>query len=54
MSVDTLNQDVKSKIDDLNNTKIIVNAVMDKKRYTTKKYHPKISDCNQIRNKNTR
>ena len=34
-----------------NKITIILNAIMNKKRYTTKKYKPKLSDCNQIRNK---
>ena len=40
------------KIDGENNTNIIINAVMDKNRYLKKKkYKPRISDCNIIRNK---
>ena len=30
---------------------ISLNATMDKKRYTSKKYYPKLKDCIQIRNK---
>tara|TARA_B100001027_G_scaffold119129_1_gene82249 strand:+ start:709 stop:1278 length:570 start_codon:yes stop_codon:yes gene_type:complete len=30
---------------------ISLNATMDKKRYKSKKYYPKLKDCNQIRNK---
>ena len=30
---------------------ISIDAIMNKKRYTSKKYYPKIKDCNQIRNK---
>ena len=30
---------------------ITLNATMDKKRYSSKKYYPKLKDCNQIRNK---
>ena len=40
------------KIDKDNNTSIRVNAVMDKNRYLKKKkYKPKITDCNILRNK---
>jgi len=40
------------KIDKNNNTKIIINSIMDKNRYLKKKkYKPKISDCNIVRNK---
>ena len=40
------------KIDGENNTNIIINAVMDKNRYLKKKkYKPRISDCNIVRNK---
>ena len=38
-------------IDKTNKILITVNAVMNKKRYSSKKYYPKLSDCNQIRNK---
>ena len=30
---------------------ILLKAVMDKERYSSKKYFPKLKDCNQIRNK---
>ncbi len=30
---------------------INLNAIMNQKRYKAKKYNPKISDCNQVRNK---
>ena len=33
------------------NILISLNATMDKKRYSSKKYYPKLKDCNQIRNK---
>ena len=39
------------KIDKKDNIEIILDAVMNKQRYKAKKYSPKISDCNQIRNK---
>ena len=40
------------KIDRKNNTNIIINAIMDKNRYLKKKkYKPRISDCNIVRNK---
>ncbi len=45
------NIEQSTKIDDKNNIKVIINAYMNKNRYTSKKYYPKISDCNQIRNK---
>ena len=38
-------------IDKTNKILITVNAVMNKKRYSSKKYYPKLKDCNQIRNK---
>ena len=34
-----------------NKIKIIIKALMDKNRYKSKKYYPKLSDCNQVRNK---
>ena len=40
------------KIDDDSNTKVIINSIMDKNRYLKKKkYKPKITDCNIVRNK---
>ena len=40
------------KIDDDANTKVIINSIMDKNRYLKKKkYKPKITDCNIVRNK---
>ena len=45
----TLNYDIKIDKDDRIN--IELNAFMDKKRYSSKKYYPKLRDCNQIRNK---
>ena len=41
----------KFNIDDQNNILILVNAIMDKKRYMSKKYIPKLRDCIQVRNK---
>ena len=38
-------------LDKKNNIKININAIMNKKRYKSKKYYPKIRDCNEIRNK---
>ena len=38
-------------IDDQDNIKINLNAFMDRSRYKLKKYSPKISDCNIVRNK---
>ena len=46
----SINYDIK--IDKENNTIITINAIMNKNRYLKKKkYKPKISDCNIIRNK---
>ena len=46
----SINYDVN--IDNENNTTIRINAIMDKNRYLKKKkYKPKITDCNIIRNK---
>ena len=39
------------KIDKDDNILINIDAEMDKKRYTSKKYFPRSKDCNQIRNK---
>ena len=44
-----LKQEVK--IDEKDNINITIDAYMSKKRYTAKKYSPKLSDCNQVRNK---
>ena len=38
-------------IDNENKISIKINALMDKNRYKSKKYYPKLSDCNQVRNK---
>jgi len=38
-------------IDSKNKINIDINAIMNKKRYKSKKYYPKLSDCNQVRNK---
>tara|TARA_B100000575_G_C23129012_1_gene654539 strand:- start:994 stop:1557 length:564 start_codon:yes stop_codon:yes gene_type:complete len=38
-------------IDKNDNILITIDAFMDKKRYTAKRYFPKLKDCNQIRNK---
>ena len=43
--------DYEIKINDDDEIKILLNAVMDKKRYSSKKYYPKLKDCVQIRNK---
>jgi hypothetical protein len=42
--------DYNIKIDENNKIDIVLDAVMDKERYKSKKYYPKIKDCNQIRN----
>jgi hypothetical protein len=39
------------KIDKDDNINISVDAVMDKERYRSKRYYPKLRDCNQVRNK---
>ena len=39
------------KIDKNDNILINIDAIMDKKRYTQKRYYPKLKDCNQVRNK---
>ena len=39
------------KIDEKDDIFINIDAIMDIKRYTSKKYFPKLKDCNQIRNK---
>ena len=44
-----INYDLKIDKDD--NILIMIDAFMDKKRYSSKRYFPKIKDCNQIRNK---
>ena len=49
VSYQLINQ--KIKIDNNDNIKITINAFMDKNRYSSKKYYPKLRDCNQIRNK---
>ena len=44
-----INYDVKIKDD--NTISISIRGVMDKKRYKSKRYYPKLSDCNIIRNR---
>ncbi len=39
------------KVDKENKIIIVIQGIMNKERYKSKKYYPKISDCNQIRNK---
>ena len=39
------------KINKENKIELSIQGIMDKKRYTSKRYHPKLSDCNVIRNK---
>ncbi len=41
--------DIKINNDD--SIDISINAIMDKKRYSSKRYYPKLKDCNQVRNK---
>ena len=41
----------KVNIDENDKISIFVDAVMDKKRYRSKKYYPKLKDCSQVRNK---
>tara|TARA_Y100000768_G_scaffold298913_1_gene232662 strand:- start:213 stop:782 length:570 start_codon:yes stop_codon:yes gene_type:complete len=45
------NIDYTVKIDDKDNIEINLDAIMDNQRYKAKKYSPKITDCNQVRNK---
>lgn len=49
ISYQTINY--KINMDKKNNIFISINAVMNKNRYTKKKYVPKLRDCIQIRNK---
>lgn len=39
------------RINDNDETNIFINATMDKERYRSKRYYPKLRDCNQVRNK---
>ncbi len=39
------------KINEENLIQLSIHGIMDKKRYSNKKYYPKLSDCNVIRNK---
>tara|TARA_E500000331_G_scaffold319226_1_gene331762 strand:+ start:130 stop:711 length:582 start_codon:yes stop_codon:yes gene_type:complete len=39
------------KITNEKKIKISIKGIMDKNRYKSKRYYPKLSDCNQIRNK---
>ncbi len=39
------------KINQENIIELSIRGIMDKKRYTSKRYYPKLSDCNIIRNK---
>ena len=43
--------DYDIKINKNDEIKIVLNAVMDKKRYSSKRYYPKLRDCIQVRNK---
>lgn len=45
------NVNYKAKFKKNNNLIITFEATMDKKRYKSKKYFPKVKDCNQLRNK---
>lgn len=45
------NVNYKAKFKKNNNLIIAFEATMDKKRYKSKKYFPKVKDCNQLRNK---
>ena len=44
-----INYDIKINQDE--SIKIDINAIMDKERYRSKRYFPKLRDCNQVRNK---
>ena len=50
-SVAYQNMRYKINIDENDKISIFVDAVMDKKRYRSKKYYPKLRDCSQVRNK---
>lgn len=45
------NIDYKVKINEKNQMSIYMDALMDRKRYSSKKYFPKLKDCIQVRNK---
>ena len=45
------NVNYKSKFKKNNDLIITFEAIMDKKRYKSKKYFPKVKDCNQLRNR---
>ena len=38
-------------INDKDEITILIDAIMNKKRYSTKRYYPKLKDCIQVRNK---
>jgi len=38
-------------INDKDEITILIDAIMDKKRYSSKRYYPKLKDCIQVRNK---
>ena len=50
-SVAYQNMNYKVNIDDKDKINIFIDAVMDRNRYRSKKYYPKLRDCNQVRNK---
>ncbi len=43
--------DYQVKFSDKNDLSIDIVAFMDRQRYTSKRYYPKLRDCNQVRNK---
>ncbi len=43
--------DYQVKFSNKNDLSIDIVALMDKQRYTSKRYYPKLRDCNQVRNK---
>ncbi len=45
------NLNYKIKINEEDIITIELDAIMNKDRYTSKKYYPKLKDCNQVRNK---
>ena len=45
------NIDYKVKINEKNQMSIYMDALMDRKRYSSKRYYPKLKDCIQVRNK---
>ena len=45
------NINYKIKINNNDEPNIFIDAIMDKERYRSKRYYPRLRDCNQVRNK---